>query len=109
MTDLGQDALFHTGLPQIHSNYSLLFQSVLFELLIIMVNSSNSTTMESNNESDIVETDLLLPLAENTTDFLLNMDLNVTTEIYDSPRCLEKEMNEKPQDLAIILMKNYSR
>jgi hypothetical protein len=34
---------------------------------------------------------------------------STTTEIYDSPRCLNKESNEKPQDLANILMKNYSR
>lgn len=31
------------------------------------------------------------------------------TDPYDSPACRDQDANEKPQDLALLLMRNYSR
>ncbi|KAI6175802.1 hypothetical protein M3Y97_00729100 [Aphelenchoides bicaudatus] len=78
-------------------------QSVLLELLVIMVDSSAIT--QPANDTTLNETEML-PLTETTT---LAPISNSTTEIYDSPLCMEKSENEKPQDLATLLMKNYSR
>lgn len=62
-----------------------------------------TTTESSLNESKI------LPLVRSSTTTARPLNANDAAEIYDSPQCTNKEHNEKPQDLAVILMKNYSR
>lgn len=70
---------------------------MLLELLVIMVDSSAITQPANDTTLNETETTTLAPIS------------NSTTEIYDSPLCMEKSENEKPQDLATLLMKNYSR
>ncbi|CAD5228521.1 unnamed protein product [Bursaphelenchus xylophilus] len=68
-------------------------QSVFLELLLTMVNSSPTAPMSMLPEREFGG----LKAPETTTD------------IYDSPMCSDQDANEKPQDLALLLMRNYSR
>lgn len=70
----------------------------------------SSTTIQPSNESSDFNETTSLPLIQTTpTPEPFTTEPDSSTEIFDSPHCLEKENNEKPQDLALILMKNYSR
>jgi hypothetical protein len=64
-----------------------------------------SPTARANNS---IANETLIDLSTTTLPYA-DGNLTETTEIYDSPQCLNQDSNEKPQDLAIILMKNYSR
>jgi hypothetical protein len=69
--------------------------------MVMMESPTGRADNSTANETLINLSTTTLPYADG--------NLTETTEIYDSPQCLNQDSNEKPQDLAIILMKNYSR
>ncbi|KAI6200572.1 hypothetical protein M3Y96_00748200 [Aphelenchoides besseyi] len=79
-------------------------QSVLLELILILIEAPTLTVSAALNETTMVPVNETVVTPKPTSS---EVNLTATPEIYDSPECLEQKA--KSQDLAMILMKNYSR